>query len=91
MPDPAEQPDESCFADVVAAFEKKSDELRNENIGLKALLHKCYDQQKTRIEQYHVLEAKWQRVSLERDAIKEDLTRFKLLIEFLQRYVLDEL
>jgi len=84
-------PDESSFADVVAAFEKKGDELRNENMGLKAQLHKCYEQQKARIEECKDFQAKWQRASLERDSMEEDLNRFKLLIDFLQRYVLDEI
>jgi regulator of replication initiation timing len=39
----------------------------------------------------HNFEAKWQMVSMERDSMEEDLNRFKNLIDFLQRYVLDEL
>jgi hypothetical protein len=69
----------------------KNIEANDQIIGMKAQINKCYDQQKVRIAECGEYKMKWQKASLERDAIEEDLTRFKNLIDFLQRYVLDEI
>lgn len=76
---------------VIKELTEQLNKLRDENMGLKSSILRCHEQQKARIEDYNNMLAKFQKASMERDSTEEDLTRFKNLIDFLQRYVLDEI
>jgi regulator of replication initiation timing len=76
---------------VIDLLKKDIVKVREANDFIKTENTKLSDRLSEEREARKNFEAKWQMVSMERDSIEEDLTRFKNLIDFLQRYVLDEI
>jgi septal ring factor EnvC (AmiA/AmiB activator) len=80
-----EQPDIiKTMQDRITKLEEANEFIKEENTKLSSLVARCR-------KEYADVDAKWKMTCMERDSMEEDLTRFKLLIDFLQRYVLDEI